>query len=231
MAQTAKNLPVYLEISSKKTFAGALEWPGWARSGRDPEAALAALRDYAPRYAQVLRAAGIDFPEITEDTEFDVVERLEGNATTDFGAPAIPPSRDADPLTASEVDHLSKILNACWRAFDEAVAAAQGKTLRKGPRGGGRELDRIIEHVMGAEHGYLTSVGGEKVRTDGMDTQEEMAALRRAALAALEASAAGQIPATGPRGGERWTARYFARRLAWHTLDHAWEIGDRITSE
>ncbi len=25
-----------------------------------------------------------------------------------------------------------------------------------------------------------------------------------------------------------WTARSFVRRVAWHTLDHTWEIEDRI---
>jgi hypothetical protein len=27
--------------------------------------------------------------------------------------------------------------------------------------------------------------------------------------------------------GKRWTPRYAAHRIAWHALDHAWEIEDR----
>ena len=27
--------------------------------------------------------------------------------------------------------------------------------------------------------------------------------------------------------GRRWTTRYAAHRIAWHALDHAWEIEDR----
>ena len=30
-----------------------------------------------------------------------------------------------------------------------------------------------------------------------------------------------------PLADRRWTARYAARRIAWHALDHAWEIEDR----
>jgi len=84
---------VYLEVGTKRTFAGALDWPGWCRNGRDETAAL----------------------------------------------------------------------KAGWRTFDSAVVAAKGKELRK-----------------------------------------------------------------VPRGGVRWTARRFVRRVAWHVLDHAWEIEDRI---
>jgi len=38
----------------------------------------------------------------------------------------------------------------------------------------------------------------------------------------------GEIPHQGPRGGALWTPRYFVRRVAWHTVDHLWEIEDRI---
>ena len=34
-------------------------------------------------------------------------------------------------------------------------------------------------------------------------------------------------PKSGPRGGKIWSPRFFVRYVAWHTLDHAWEIEDR----
>ncbi len=37
---------------------------------------------------------------------------------------------------------------------------------------------------------------------------------------------AGAHPA-GPFEGRRWTPRYAARRIAWHAIDHVWEIEDR----
>jgi hypothetical protein len=54
------------------------------------------------------------------------------------------------------------------------------------------------------------------------------AQVRQAVLDGLAAAAEGQIPAVGPRGNARWTPRYFVRRVAWHVLDHAWEIEDRM---
>jgi hypothetical protein len=50
---------------------------------------------------------------------------------------------------------------------------------------------------------------------------------RQAIVQALTAAAHGDVPERGPRGGARWSPRYFVRRVAWHLLDHAWEIEDR----
>ena len=78
---------VYLEVGNRRTFAAALEWPGWCRSGRDEAAALQALFAYGPRYARVLRPARLGFQAPKPAAALVVAERLTGNATTDFGAP------------------------------------------------------------------------------------------------------------------------------------------------
>jgi hypothetical protein len=56
----------------------------------------------------------------------------------------------------------------------------------------------------------------------------ELQRTREAIRAALAAGARREIPRQGPRGGALWTPRYFVRRSAWHTVDHLWEIEDRI---
>src|ERR671932_2604159 len=58
MAQSSAPIEVYLEIGKKRTFAGALDWPGWCRGGRDEPSALQALLADGPRYARVLDATG-----------------------------------------------------------------------------------------------------------------------------------------------------------------------------
>jgi hypothetical protein len=56
-----------------------------------------------------------------------------------------------------------------------------------------------------------------------------MATVRATALDALAARVQGK-PVADPRETKRpWSPRYFARRSAWHVLDHAWEIEDRST--
>jgi hypothetical protein len=219
---------VYLEIGTKRTFAGAMNWPGWCRSGRDEPSALQALFEYGPRYARVLTPAGIEFQPPTDISAFTVVERLEGNATTDFGAPAMAPAGDANPMDEAELQRFQELLKACWQAFDAAVQAAGEKELRKGPRGGGRETEGIVRHVVESDGGYLSALGWKLKKDKAADLSQQLAQTRQAVLDALVSAAHGEIPAQGPRGGLRWTPRYFVRRVAWHVLDHAWEIEDRI---
>ena len=218
-------IDVYLETGKKRVFAAAVDWPGWSRSGRDEAAALQALLDYGPRYARVMREAGIEFQAPEDAARLAVVERLEGDATTDFGAPGAIPAADERPVDEAGLERLRKILRTCWQALDAAATAAAGKELRKGPRGGGRELEGILRHVRESEAGYLGALGwkvkrgeaGQKQRPDRADILE-----------GLEAAARGELPAQGPRGGRHWPPRYFVRRDAWHILDHAWEIEDRL---
>jgi hypothetical protein len=127
-----------------------------------------------------------------------------------------------------ELRRFEKILRAGWRAFDAAAKRARGKTLATGPRGGGRSLQEIVAHVIGADAAYLGGVGWKAPKA--ATPEEAMAASRLAILAALAASARGEIPASGPRGGVRWTARYFVRRVAWHVIAHAWEIERRLAA-
>ena len=65
-----KKIKVYLEIGKKKTFAGAVDWPGWCRSGRDEESALQALFEYGPRYKRILRPARLAFQPPTGVSSF-----------------------------------------------------------------------------------------------------------------------------------------------------------------
>jgi len=228
MARSANTIDVYLEVGKKRTFAGAIDWPGWCRIGRDEGAALQALADTAPRYAGVLGAAQIAFHTPRDASAFAVVERLEGNATTDFGAPDVAPSSDTRPIDDAGLRRFQMLLQAYWQAFDAAVQAATGKELRKGPRGGGRDVEGIIEHVLGAEAAYLSRLAWKREKRPADDLRAELGHTHQAVLDALAAAVQGALPARGPRGGATWAPRYFVRRVAWHVLDHLWEIEDRL---
>lgn len=226
MAQ--EQIDVYLEVAQKRTFAVALDWPGWCRSGRDEAAALKALWAYGPRYARLLDSTQLGFLAPVEVADLRVVERLEGNATTEFGAPALALARDAQPVEPAELERWQVLLQAIWRALDAAVLAAQGKVLSTGPRGGGRVLEKIVEHVVAADVAYLGALGCKPEWSASQDAEQALAQLRQAILSGLGAAVRGELPTHGPRGRQYWTARYFVRRLAWHALDHVWEIEDRV---
>jgi hypothetical protein len=220
-----KKTDVYLEVGSKRVFAGAIDWPGWCRSGRNETEAMENLFSYGPRYASVLTGTRLGFTTPKDPAQLVVVERLRGTSTTDFGAPSVAPTVDRDrSCSAADIKRFNTILRALWRAFDRAVESARGEQLAKGPRGGGRSLDAIVEHVIGADANYLSAVGWKAPK--GGDAP--LTATRKAIREAIDASAAGEIPLRGPRGGKRWTARYFVRRVAWHVVAHVWEIERRL---
>ena len=211
------NVGVYLETGGKRVFACALDWPGWCRSAKDEEQALHALDGYRARYAEVAKEAGVPFPA---DAGLDVVERLPGSAGTDFGVPGAVAQHDLAPLPRGESERLTALLEASWRILDRAAAGSPAE-LRKGPRGGGRDRDAIVEHVLAAEAAYVRKIGLRLAQPDPRDG-DAVAEFRRAVAARLRVESDG-----GPLAEKGWPARYAFRRFAWHVLDHAWEIQDR----
>lgn len=221
-------IPVYLEIGKKRTFAGALDWPGWSRSGRDEASAVAALFQYGPRFAGAIEPARLGFFMPDDISALVIVERLEGNAATDFGAPNIPPAQDLTPVNDFDAQRLQALLACAWEALDAAQATAAGRELSRGPRGGGRDLDKIVRHVYDAGRAYLGQLGWKSQSIENGDLSRMIAHIRDENRLGLVEALSGSLPEYGPRGGRRWTARTFVRRSVWHILDHVWEVEDRM---
>jgi hypothetical protein len=197
--------PVYLEEGAKSVFAVSLDWPGWCRRPATADGALDHLDRYRDRYDSAV-GGGFD------PGSLEVIRTVPGDRTTDFGAPDAREPSDEEALTFSEFERQVGLLGACWTAFDLVVANAP-EALRKGPRGGGRDRDAIADYVGEAERAYGRKIGAPvPPRTEWSD--------QRAAIAAALFAAPSGTP---------WPIRYAIRRLAWHLLDHAWEIEDKRT--
>jgi hypothetical protein len=199
----ARTIKVYLEEGEKSAFAVALDWPGWARRAKTPDLALEALDAHRERYAAI---PSISFPA----GSLDVVGTLPGNATTDFGAPDARGPWDEIAFSRVELERALTLLRDCWGYFD-AVAHSAPNLLRKGPRGGGRDRDAVIDHVREAERAYCSRAG---VRVAPRTPWTEQRTAVQATLGASENTS-------------KWPPRYSVRRIAWHVVDHAWEIQDR----
>jgi hypothetical protein len=215
MGKAAADIGVFVEAGKTRVFASAVDWPGWARRAKTEELAVEALADYLPRYAPIVRLAGLEPPE----GDLVITERHSGLAkNADFGALGEIAQSETAPLPADEGARLASLLEAGWSAFDDVAAAAPAQ-LRKGPRGGGRDTDQIVAHVRGAELAYARKLGlpGDKPQ-DGPDAWPLLRTRIGAALRDPESVV------TPPNG---WPLRYGARRIAWHVVDHLWEIEDK----
>jgi hypothetical protein len=211
--------PVYVESGSKRVFACSLAWPGLSRSGKTEEAALTALAEYVPRYARVAAQAKLRF-DLAEDGRWHVVERVPTRSGgADFGVPTTVLDGDGAPVKAAEASRTASLLLASWQFFDQTATNAP-QSLRKGPRGGGRDRDAIVAHVAAAEQMFASKVG-VKLPVPKPGDAKVVAANREELLGWCQAGKALDMARPG------WPPRYAARRLIWHVLDHLWEIEDR----
>jgi hypothetical protein len=213
---TQITVPIYLEVGAKRVFASAIDWPGWSRTAKTPELAIEALAAYAPRYREATSRAGLALPT----GELVVVEQVAGTSTTDFGAPDRPTSSDAAPMSAPARLRQAALVLASWQLLDDVVAGAP-EELHKGPRGGGRDRDAMYQHVIAAEAAYARKIGVRRPTPKPGDVD----AVRTMREAELELFRAAGSADSG------WSRPYAARRIAWHALDHAWEIEDRSSAQ
>lgn len=226
--QVAMALPVMLEIGPKgiRVVAVAPDWPGLERGGKSDEIALATLLSYIPRYAAVAQLAGLgdQFAAFSEQGGGEVVERYDGVGSTDFwGISFALSSYDKRAISTEELERQLSLMRACWVYFDQ-VRARVSAEMRKGPRGGGRDRDRIARHVLATEQDWGKKLGmpqPEEILTQG----EELSVWRDAYCAAIRQFHSEE------KSARKWPLPYLIRHTAYHTMDHSWEMEDKDLSE
>ncbi|TMK23356.1 MAG: hypothetical protein E6G68_00225 [Actinobacteria bacterium] len=216
------SIRVMIELGRKRPVAVAVafDWPGWERSGTSEEDALRVLDTYRGRYARVAKLAGLaeEFSAIGDPV---VVERLEGIGMTDFyGLSMRAAGAEEGQMSGAACERKIALLRACWTYFDE-VASRVSAELRKGPRGGGRDRDRIVQHVNNVETGDFARKVGVITPTDAWQDPDALRDYREAFCAAIREYNARGAPA------RTWTVQFVIRHSAYHVLDHTWEMEDR----
>jgi len=216
---------VMIEQGRKKPVAVAVafDWPGWERSATSEEDALRVLDTYRGRYAKVAKLAGIA-DEFSGIGEPDVVERIEGIGMTDFyGLSMQAAGPEQEQMTDAACQRKIALLRASWTYFDD-VATRVSAELRKGPRGGGRDRDRIVEHVNNVEISDFAKKVGVTTPIEAQQDPEALRAYREEFCGAIR-----EYNARGPTA-RNWTVQFVIRHSAYHVLDHAWEMEDRDLS-
>jgi hypothetical protein len=217
----AGELRVMLEIGpkGKKVAAVAPDWPGLERGAKTGEAAIERLLSYLPRYAQVAKLAGMD-AEFAAASTVDVVERYPGTGSTDFWGISFAFSGiDRQDVSREALDRELTLMRACWAFFDDARSRVSAE-LQKGPRGGGRDRDRVVRHTFGTEQDWAKMIG-VLTPQDAMLTDGGLETHRDAYCDAIRA-----FHAQG-KTARKWPLRFLIRHTAFHTLDHAWEMEDK----
>jgi hypothetical protein len=209
----------------KRSVAFALEWPGWSRGAKSAELALDMLESYRVRYRPITGLAGMAH-EFDASGPLEVVEDKVGTGSTDFwGISFAPASSEQDPMGEAEFERAITLLRACWEFFD-GVAARVSPEMRKGPRGGGRDRDRIISHTIRNESEDFATRVGLRIPEGAALTPDGLRQHRETYVAAMRAYNAGEF--TQPM--KSWTLPFLIRHSAFHTLDHAWEMEDKDLS-
>jgi hypothetical protein len=211
----------------KKAVAFSLDWPGWSRGAKSPELALETLEAYRERYRPIAELAGMA-AEFDAAGPIDVVEDRVGTGSTDFwGISFSPSSTEHGPIPEAEIERKLQLLQAAWAFFD-SVAARVSAEMRRGPRGGGRDRNRIVRHTIRTESEDFAKQVGIRIPEEAALSPEGLKQHRRDYLAALRDYNEGRID----RKMRSWTLPFLIRHSAFHTLDHAWEMEDKdLTGE
>jgi hypothetical protein len=210
---------------NKRSVAFSLDWPGWSRGAKSAELALDTLESYRERYRQVADLAGLA-REFDVAGPLEVVEDRVGTGSVDFwGISFAPSSTEQGPMSEAELERGITILQACWSFFD-GVAARVSPEMRKGPRGGGRDRNRIIRHTIRTESEDFAKQIGLRIPEEAALTPDGLRQHRETYVAAMRAYNAGEIA----KRMRSWTLPFLIRHSAFHTLDHAWEMEDKDLS-
>ncbi len=215
-------LRVMLEVGPKEknVVAVAPDWPGLERGAKTGEAAIDKLQSYLPRYAKVAKLAGMD-KQFAASKNVDIVEQYRGTGSTDFwGISFAFSSIDGQDMSSKELERELSLMQACWTFFDD-VRSRVSAEMQRGPRGGGRDRDRIVRHTLGTEQDWAKKLDVLTPQGEVVTDAKRLKAYRGAYCTAIRTfHSEGKMART-------WPLRFLIRHTAYHTMDHAWEMEDK----
>ena len=228
--------PLLLESGPqrKRTFITMATLPGCVSNGPTTDEAVAAAPEAIRDYLRLLARHG-EKVDPDEKIEVRVDRHVTDNKWVGFG---IEVESDLAPLSRKE---LEQQLN--WAAWmrEEMLAlldAVPDEEFARKPAKG-RPIRQIVEHVFGAEYGYVRRFGKiEGVKGPGnveamsrTELMDWMAYVRGREIERLHALTDAELEAVGQAGSQVKTARSYMRKLLAHQWEHLVELRDRLAPQ
>ena len=225
---------IVLESGPKRmrTWAHAPALPGCAWNGPTTEETVAAAPKAIRDFLRMLDRHG-ETVDAGSDITVEVARHVTDNKWVGFG---IELEEDVEPLTRGELEQ--QLRWAGWMR-EEMLALLQAVSdeefTKKPPKG--RPVRQIVEHVFGAEYGYVRRFGKiEGVKGPGsveaMERAELMgwiAYVREREIERLEAFTDDELSAVERAGSQLKTARAYLRKLLAHQWEHVVELRQRVS--
>lgn len=127
-------------------------------------------------------------------------------------------------MSDDQLERRLALLQAAWSFFDQ-VANRVSPELKKGPRGGGRDRDQIVNHALGWERTGLAVNAGIEYPEGVLLDPDVRRQYRNEYVAAL------RDHHTKGQQARKWEVSHLIRHSAFHMLDHAWEMEDKDLTE
>jgi uncharacterized damage-inducible protein DinB len=217
----------------KSTNVYVIDLLGCVLFRRTTDQAIADAADEIRAYLRWLHGHG---EKVDPEARFETRVKHESHAGGFIGSARL--EEDLAPLTAAEVARYARWLE--WGREDLLVLAAKidRKRLDHKPASG-RTLRGILEHVLGADKGYVYSVFrttksvGDPTNAALGGTLDLRVALREARAAAIErirAATPEERESVRQGGASTYTLRRCLRSMLGHEWEHRREIEDRLRS-
>lgn len=208
----------------KRFVAYAIDWPGLERNGKTVVEAFEKMDAYRQRYRVIAERAGY-LAAYEKVPPAKIVQDYEGTGSTDFwGISFAHGPNDHEPLSDSDLEQQLSLLNACWDEFDD-IGERVSPEMQRGPRGGGRNRDEIVSHLVYAELTWLKKLD---IRPEFKEILpfEQRKIHHQGVIDELRRRHQEGLPVKA-KGGPPWKVRFTIRHLAYHVMDHAWEMEDK----
>ncbi len=234
------NYPLYLESGPKrrKTMVHVLDLLGCVANGPTTEAALQATPEAIRAYLRFLKRHGEDLRPEAEFTTAIAAHITEGQWLGN-GNPTKGFASDFLPLTVEDLRRYVRRFDWLGEDVLQLVRGLSREQLHAKPPGIGRPIRGILDHMAGAQYGYLQSPVGKpaglsvalRAVQEGPDLFAALTQVWQMVSARLAAMTESERSESVQHGQATWTARRAMRRLLEHNWEHLVEISDRLGVE